>query len=63
MVVMTTPKTYTVDEVADILKVHTRTIYRMLERGEMRGFKVGTAWRVSQESLDAFMRGERPEGD
>ena len=56
---MTTPMAYTVDEVAAILKVNPRTVYRMLERGELRGFKVGTLWRVPQEALEAFMRGEQ----
>jgi excisionase family DNA binding protein len=56
---MTMPRAFTVEEVAEILKVHTRTVYRMLDRGELRGFKVGTAWRISAEALEAFMRGER----
>ena len=57
---MTLPKVYTVDEVAALLKVNPRTVYRMLERGEMKGFKVGTAWRISHDAIEAFMRGERP---
>lgn len=57
---MTTPKAYTVDEVAAILKVHPRTVYRMVERGELRGVKVGVLWRIPQEALDAFLRGEPP---
>ena len=60
-VVMTTPKAYTVEEVAQILKVHPRTVYRMLDRGQLKGFKVGTVWRVVEQELEAFMRGERPE--
>ena len=60
-VVMTMPKAYTVEEVAQILKVHPRTVYRMLDRGELKGFKVGTVWRISQPTLEAFMGGERPE--
>ncbi len=58
--VMAVPTAYTVEEVAESLKVHTRTVYRMLERGELRGFKVGAAWRISDDVLQAFMRGEQP---
>lgn len=57
--VMAVPTAYTVEEVAEILKVHTRTVYRMLERKELRGFKVGSAWRISDDDLQAFMRGEQ----
>lgn len=60
MTTMTTPRAYTVDEVATILKVNPRTVYRALDAGTLRGFKVGAAWRVSQQALEAFMRGERP---
>jgi excisionase family DNA binding protein len=55
---VTTPQVYTVPEVAAILKVNPQTVYRLLSAGKMRGFKVGDAWRVSQEQLEAFMRGE-----
>jgi acetyl-CoA synthetase len=56
---MTSPKVYTIEEVAELLKVNPRTINRMLERGELRGFKVGRLWRVSEEALQAYMRGEQ----
>ena len=60
---MPTPAVYTVDEVAAALKVNPRTVYRMLERGELRGFKVGTSWRVRQDVLEALMHGERGAAD
>ena len=62
MTTMTAPKAYTIEEVAEILKVNPRTVNRMLERGELKGFKVGRLWRVSQTALEAYMSGERPEG-
>ncbi|MGE0542429.1 MAG: helix-turn-helix domain-containing protein [Dehalococcoidia bacterium] len=61
MLVMTEPrKAYTIEEVAEVLQVNPRTINRMLDRGELKGFKVGRLWRISQEALDAYMRGEQP---
>lgn len=59
---MTTPQVYTVPEVATILKVNPQTVYRALEAGRIRGFKIGSSWRVTRVLLDAFMRGEQPEG-
>jgi excisionase family DNA binding protein len=42
----------TVPEVADYLRVHPSTIYRLLRRGELPAFKVGSEWRFNAESLD-----------
>jgi excisionase family DNA binding protein len=60
VVTVTTPKAYTIEEVAAILKVHPRTINRLLERGELRGVKVGRLWRIPEEALTAYLRGEQP---
>ena len=61
MATMTMPRALTVEEVAEALQVNPRTVYRMLERGEIKGFKVGPLWRVSRETLEAYMRGEKTE--
>jgi excisionase family DNA binding protein len=60
--IMTTPKVYTVEEVAEMMKVHPRTVYRMLDQGKIKGFKFGAAWRITQAEVDAMMRGERADG-
>jgi excisionase family DNA binding protein len=57
MPVTTPPKVYTVEEVAEILRVNPMTVYRMARDGRIKAFKVGTTWRITQEALDAFMRG------
>lgn len=49
----------TVSEVAERLSVHPKTVYNMLERGELRGVKVGRVWRVPSEELEVFLRGGR----
>jgi excisionase family DNA binding protein len=61
MTTMTTPRVYTIEEVAEVLKVHPRTVNRMLERGQLRGVKAGRLWRISQEALEAYLRGEERE--
>ena len=45
----------TISEVAEILRVHTTTIYRLVKRGELPGFKIGGNWRVNRASLDVWL--------
>jgi len=37
------------------LKVTVRTVYSLLESGELQGTKVGRVWRVSEDDLRAFI--------
>lgn len=46
----------TTEEAADYLRVHLRTIHRLLARGELRGRKVGRAWRFHRADLEAYVR-------
>lgn len=48
-------KVYTLDEVADILKVTKRTLYNYVKAGKLPAVKMGKYWRVSEESLQAFI--------
>lgn len=48
-------KVFTLDEVADILKVTKRTLYNYVKAGKLPAVKVGKYWRVSEESLQAFI--------
>ena len=47
----------TITEVADILRVHPTTIYRLVKRGELPGFKIGGCWRINRDSLDKWLSG------
>ena len=47
-------KFYTKQEVADILSVHPRTVEKYLLSGKMKGVKLGTMWRISEEDFMAF---------
>jgi excisionase family DNA binding protein len=60
MPVATEPDIYTVEEIAEKLRVSPRTVYRMVQRGEIRGLRVGDLYRIPRESFEAFMRGEKP---
>ena len=59
--VMTAPKVYTVEEVAELLKVNPRTVYKMVDQREIHSVRAGRQIRIPQEALDAYLRGEQPE--
>jgi excisionase family DNA binding protein len=40
---------FTVEELADLLKVHPRTIQRIIQRKEMPAVRVGRQWRFRRE--------------
>jgi excisionase family DNA binding protein len=48
---------FTVNEVAEKLKVHPATIKRWLREGKMRGLQLGdrAGWRVSKADYDQFI--------
>ena len=45
-------KLLTVNELADYLRVHRSTIYRLLKKGQLPGFKIGSDWRFNVEAID-----------
>lgn len=44
----------TLEEVANYLRVHPSTIYRLVKKGQLPAFKVGSDWRFNQESIDTW---------
>ena len=47
-------KVLTVRELADYLKVHPSTIYRLLKQQKLPAFRVGSDWRFNIESIDRW---------
>jgi len=45
----------TVAEVADLLRVSTMTVYRLIKAGDLRALQVGKSFRVSEDDLDEFL--------
>lgn len=45
----------TIAEVAKILRLHPTTIYRLVKRGELPGFRVGDNWRINGDTLETWM--------
>jgi excisionase family DNA binding protein len=46
----------TLEEVAELLRVHPSTIYRLLNKGDLPAFKVGSDWRFNQESIEQWLK-------
>lgn len=44
-------KTYTLQELTQILKLTRRTLYRYIQAGTLPAVKVGREWRISEEAL------------
>lgn len=49
------PAILTPREVMDILGVGKNTVYRLLNSGELQGFRVGRGWRITGDSLRELM--------
>ena len=50
----------TIREVAEILRAHPTTIYRLVKHGDLPGFKIGANWRINRASLDVWLSGGSP---
>jgi excisionase family DNA binding protein len=44
----------TLEEVADYLRVHPSTIYRLAKKNQIPAFKIGSDWRFNRESIDVW---------
>ncbi len=55
---MAIEKLYTVAEVAKILQVSERSVFRYMEAGnknQLQAFKVGRAWRIKESELNRYI--------
>ena len=50
-----------VKQMAEILQVSRRTIYRMIDSGKLPAYKLDHDWRIAKEDLDQFLA-ERKHG-
>ena len=53
-------KVLTVNELAEYLRVHRSTIYRLLKKGQLPGFKIGSDWRFNVEVIDDWRLKQGP---
>jgi excisionase family DNA binding protein len=48
--------TLTLAEVAQFLRVHPSTVYRMLKRHDIPAFKVGSDYRFTKEAIERWTK-------
>lgn len=53
---------HTPEEVAKVLKVNVRTVYRLIDRGQLKAVRVGDLWRIRDDSLREMLAGETDNG-
>jgi excisionase family DNA binding protein len=44
------------EEVAQFLRIHLSTVYRLLRKHNIPAFKVGSDWRFNQESVESWVK-------
>ncbi len=44
----------TVPEVAELLKLSAKSVYRLAQKGDLPGFKAGGTWRFRRRDIDAW---------
>jgi excisionase family DNA binding protein len=52
----------TVEQAAERLQVSSKTVYVWLRAGRIPGRKIGKVWRMSEEAIVDFLRGELGKG-
>jgi excisionase family DNA binding protein len=46
------------ERAGQILKLHPKTVKRLVQGGQLPGFRIGRAWRFRESSLDQWMRSQ-----
>ena len=54
---MLLPKTYTPEQIAQILQLSKNTIYELISRGEIKAKKLGKVYRIPQSSISFVFDG------
>lgn len=46
----------TVEQVATVLGLTEKTVRKYINTGELKAFKLGTSWKITEEDLQAFIQ-------
>ena len=49
-------KIYSVDDIANILDMHPKTVQRYIREGKIKASKLGKAWRITEIDFKAFIQ-------
>jgi excisionase family DNA binding protein len=50
------PEFLSLPEAAAVMRIHTRTVRRMINRGELRAYRFGNTWRIGREDLWKYIQ-------
>lgn len=53
-------KVYTLEEAAELLKIHPDTARRLARDGRLQGSKIGRHWRFSDRDIERFLEASKP---
>lgn len=48
-----------IKQVQQRLRVSERTVFNLIKRGELTGFKVGREWRFTESDINAYIERQR----
>ena len=46
---------FTVNEVADLLRVSRMTVYRLIKEGQLKALRVGRSYRLREDDVDEYL--------
>lgn len=49
---------YTVEQAADMLHVHPKTLRKWLREKRIKGTRAGRGWRIRESDLEAFLKAD-----
>jgi excisionase family DNA binding protein len=52
-----------VKQVQEILHLSERTVFRLIKKKSLRGFKIGREWRFEPQDIDNFIAQQRKEAE
>jgi excisionase family DNA binding protein len=58
---MSSESVYTIQEIASILKISEKTVYRLVKNGELPILRVRRRIRITSKALEQFLEGGRHE--
>ena len=50
------PRFLTPAEVAEMLRVSSMTVYRLIKSGDLRAARIGKSYRISEDDVDAYLQ-------
>ena len=52
---MAADEVLTMKEICDLLQVHKSTVYKLVRRGSIPGFRVGSDWRFRRDVIERWI--------